>query len=291
MPRARRTRRAPRTTYTRRRRVARKRTYAKRKRVYRQQLKVQKNRFPGFAEVFYTKLTYFENNYKLALGNLDKLNRYAFRLNSPYDPVMATFNKSANYFDDYMAHYKYCRVMGAKITVKFSNDVTNNRQMQMCLIPNAYNTPYTDMDEIATQIRKRMSTFSNGVALPRVVKMYLPIHTIFGISKQQYTSQLPGPDYDVQNLGIGGYSDVAKSAQVDLWYAKVDENGSFPTQVIATVKINFYCKFYVRIPSKPLGGDIGDEELDIGEVHQPGSGIMSLGDIQGPDLNTFPVNP
>lgn len=291
MPRARRTRRAPRRTYVRRRKVARKRTYSKRKRVYRQQLKVQKNRFPGFAEVLYTKLTYYENNYKLALGTLDKVNRYSFRLNSPYDPVMASYNKSANYFDDFMTHYKYCRVMGAKISVKFSNDVTNTRQMQMCLIPNAYNTSYGDMDEIATQIRKRLSTFSNGVALPRTVKMYLPIHTIFGISKQQYTSQLPGPDYDVQNLGPGGYSDVAKAAQVDLWYAKVDENGQFATQVIATVKINFYCKFYVRIPSKPLGGDIGDQELDPDEVFQPGSGIMSLNDIQGPDTNPFPVNP
>lgn len=291
MPRSRRIRRAPRRPVTRRRRYAKKRTYAKRKRVYKQQLKVQRQRFTGWPEVLYTKLVYFENNYKFALGSLDKLGRTSFRFNSPYDPVMQSYNKSANYFDDYMIHYRYCRTMAAKITIKYANDVTNTRQMQFALIPNAENYAYTDMDTVATQIRKRMSSWTNSMASVRTLKMYLPIHTIFGLSKQQYTSQLPGPDYDIQYSTLGGYNDVDKSAQVDLWYSKIDENGNFAAQALATVKIVFYVKYYVRVPSRPLGGDIGDQALDDGETVTIGHTVMDTGAIQGSDTNPFPVNP
>lgn len=272
------------------RRYARKR-YNKRKRVYRQRLKVQVNRFPGWPEVLYTKLTYFENNYKFALGTNDKLNRFSFRLNSPYDPVINSWNKSANYWDDYMAHYKFCRVMGAKISIRIANDVTNSRQMQFALIPNPQNYAYKDMDEIVTQIRKKLSKWTNSIASTRTLSWYMPIHTILGLSKTQYISQLPGPDFDMQNTGIGGYVDVATPAQMDLYYAKINESGLFETQALGTVKITFYCKFYYRIPSKPLGGDIGEETLDDGETVDLGNTIFAQETLEGPDDPVFPVNP
>lgn len=260
---SRRRRRAP----PRRRRTARRRFKARKGRSFRKKAnnRLVDTRFKmlttGFPDILYTRLKYFENNYEVGLDGTQFLRHYDFVLNNPYDPYGHLGGKSALYYDEYMNIYGSCRVLAAKIKISIVrvNDV--NEPITYAFIPNPGNINYLDIDDVCAHPHARVTQRGlSRVGNATVLTYYAPINMIFGMTKLQYMSQVPGPAYD---SSLGNPTNLAR---LQLWWSRYQEGSATVTTARATVKIIFYCKFYTRRQANQVGTDVDEDTLDTGET-------------------------
>jgi len=220
------------------------------------------SRVNGLPNTFYTKLKYYENNYRVTIAENAVGNTFNLSLNDPHDPYAALGGKSAAYYQFWHGAYVYSRVMAAKVMITWGkvNDV--NQGIVCTLNPNPGNTVLGDLDDCAAQpdgIASRR--FPNRVGGSGTLKKYYSIPYIFRHTRQQYIAQLPGVVLD-GTLNTGPTTKATLT--VGLW--KNDETYAPAMNVQMNVKIIFYVKFYVRRGVHEVGFDAGDTTADAGEI-------------------------
>lgn len=254
-------------------RSMRKRSYKKRynRRRYYKKGGLQKGRVTGiktgFPETLMTKLSYAENNYKFTLAANSTITSVQLAANNPRDPFIAIGGKSALYFSTYAGLYKYCRVLGARVTIKFTKESDTNSGVNVAIIPRigASAASLNDYDDVMSQPRVKYSNRTlNRIGDSVLIKYYLPIHTILQMNKIQYISQLPGDEYDAKIN-----SDPTNIAIFEAYTMRTNDDSLSEIAVRANVHIKYYCKFYQRYRQIALGTDAGDDELDENEVGKP----------------------
>lgn len=242
----------------------------KRKRYYRKG-GLQKGRVTGiqsgFPEVLMTKLSYAENNFNFTLAENTTMTLQQISANDPYDPYTGLGGKSALYFHTYAGIYKYCRVLGARITVRFTKETDFNQGVNVAIVPRiGVSSPVlTDYDDVMSQPRVRYSNRTlNRVGDSVTLKYYLPINTMLQMNKLQYIAQLPSDKYDCTI----STSPIERTV-FDIYTMRTNTSDLREMLVHGNVHVKYYCKFYQRYRYIAAGTDNNEDTLDAGEVAKP----------------------
>lgn len=172
-------------------------------------------------------------------------------MNDPYDPYISLSGKSALYFTQAFASYKYCRVYGASITVTITDNVAANTiPMIFALVLNSTtnnDTPST-IDDILALPKSRcrvMRYYPNRIGSSRRLKLFAYISDVFWLTRQQYDAILPSATYDLTN--IGSISSPTNKAICSIYYGKLVDTGT-PTAVecFGDIRVKYYTKMWVR---------------------------------------------
>lgn len=212
----------------------------------------------GISDVTRQKFMYAENNFVFPLGNVDTLARVDMAMNDPFDPFIGLGGKSALYFQQMMAFYKYCRVYGATITIKLTDfPGADSTPMFFALVLNSplYSDLPTNIDDIMALPKSRckiMKYYPNRIGSTRFLSMFVHISDIFWYTRQQYDALLPG-DYDVTNFG--GIASPVNLAVCSIFYGKIDNTDTAELQCVGEVRIKYYCKLWIRQNFQEPGSD------------------------------------
>lgn len=183
----------------------------------------------GFPDTYVTKLKYAET-IDIAPGAV--IGQYSYRGNSLYDPDFSGGGHQPGYFDELSKVYTRYRVLGAKITVSFMNNVGTS-PLQAVIIP---------CTEVFT-----VTTISLAMENPRV--KLLPLLGVAGY--QTTTGSLAISTSTI--LGLKGrevydldYSALVTSNPVSIWYFIVVASDISSTNVGAngTIHIEYLAEFY-----------------------------------------------
>lgn len=216
----------------------------------------------GFPDVMYTKLKYFENNYRFELPAGENLNQMAIQINNPIDPYAHLGGKTALYYGTYIGVYKYCRVVAAKVTITFNKITDSNQSMIFAMYPKDNAVSFGDIDDVCAQPRVKVITkVPNRLGDSKKFSYYIPIHVALQMTKFQYMAQLPGSEYDCV-----GNSSPLNPAFMNLHWGRTAEGNTTVLQYQGTVKIIFYCKFYTRVSQQQPGTDVNEDIVDLGEI-------------------------
>lgn len=118
------------------------------------------------------------------------------------------------------------------------------------------------MDDVTSQPYVKTSRrYANRVGGGNTLSYYISMSKLINMTKLQYLSQLPGSAYD------GTYNtSPTKGAIMDIVIGRLNESDTTSITGSFSVTIKFYCKFYQRYNFVETGTDIGDTDLDTGEV-------------------------
>lgn len=247
----------------------------------------------GIPDVSRQKFKYSENNFHFSLGTTDQLLSQDFAMNDPHDPYVSIGGKSALFFPQMFANYKYCRVYGATITVKITdNSAANTTPMFFALVLNSNlngDTP-SEVDTILALPKSRckiLKSYPNRIGGTKYLKMFAHVSDIFYWTRQQYDAQIPSTDFDLTN--IGGIVSPTNKALCTLFYGRLDSNSTVAVDCLGEVHIRYYTKMWLRqnfteagtdhdveppalepLSETPLTIDNSDSEVDLSDEYLSG---------------------
>lgn len=141
------------------------------------------------------KLKYFDNStYSTAF----QLTSHQFRLNSIWDPDLTFVGLLPMGYDQWSAFYSRYRVTGAKVDCTFINNATgaaggavNGSVPRLCLLyPGVTTYVPSDIKDMieAPQVSYDYVSQLSGESIKKV-SMYIPLHVLYGITKEQYMAE------------------------------------------------------------------------------------------------------
>lgn len=186
----------------------------------------------GMPDRFRTKLVWTES---IALGSFGTAitQSYAVGMNNPYDPQASIGGNQPAFYDQLIAIYKYCGVVGSKMSVTFAlpSTVTVGDGPYICGILSANSTslPTTDAPTLCASDNTVHTVISQGGQTKTVTQTYSPRNNV---NKDVY-------DLQVATSATGGPSTA--------WYGVVfaSPQGSSTTGIVnAIITIEYACEFY-----------------------------------------------
>lgn len=203
-----------------------------------------------FAPTMYTKMTYVEGPLLLESGTTGAPYGLSFAMNGLYDPLLAVGGSQPQYFDSLLgaqnsvAPYANYVVTGAKITATFTTHTTttSGEYPGLAIWANAgtgvFDTahPFKDVMEMPWS-RTAFTTANNFGANPaRKLKMYVPIHTFFGVSKDTLLAD---------NQYHGAFNaNPTRPAVVHAAVYNTEDHNSGVNSVNLFIKIEYYVKLF-----------------------------------------------
>lgn len=204
--------------------------------------------FEGIPDIFETTLVYYENNFKFDLGTSDKLLSQDLAINDPYDPYVSLGGKSANFYQQLMALYRYSRVFQADITVRYTDvSSANSCPTELALVLNSEQISYADMDDVHSlpiQRRRISSRYNNRIGSTYLLKGSFKPKDAFYMNDLQWNSLKPGSEFD--NTNLGGIASPVTLSVVSVYYGRIDEANTDQLAIRGTVQISFLVRFYSR---------------------------------------------
>lgn len=209
---------------------------------------VQRNLFEAVPDILFTYCTYYENNFHLDLSSSDTLLYQTFSINDPHDPYTALGGKSANFYPQIMALYRYSRVMYADVIVKYT-DVSggNTCPIQTALVYNSENIIFANWDDVLSLPKSKrviQLNFNNRIGSTVTLRGRFSPSMAEYMTAQQWNMLPAGSTFD--NTNLGSIASPSTLSLLDLYYGRIDDNDTSQIGIRATVTIKFYIKFYHR---------------------------------------------
>lgn len=207
----------------------------------------------GIADSVFVKLVYKER-YVLNAPNGSVAANMIFSMNSPRDPYVFAFNKSAMYFSTYAAQYGNYRTHASKINIQFlgTNSTNGGNGWRWVIVPlntKTYAVTGGDMDNMSVQRYAKEKLFINTRG-SGTISHYLKCSEVAGVSKVTYAGD---PNYMAQ---------VSSDPNAILVWSvngmPIDQTTA--STYIAIVEIEYYVEFFNafgnRAPAdSPFGGE------------------------------------
>lgn len=163
---------------------------------------------------------------------------HKFRLNSLFDPDLSGTGHQPRWFDQLKLMYESYRVTGVKVSVNFNDPGEDGLYVGI----NAYNVDQTAYNSVAgkylNDIRERriatVYPLNNTGKQNKTLNVYLPIHSILGMTKLQYqASSLTGSTIS---------TNPSEEAILEIFSMAPFISTGIGCSV--SVKLTYYCTFY-----------------------------------------------
>lgn len=186
----------------------------------------------GMPDRFRTKLVWSES---IALSSFGTsiTQSYGVGMNNPYDPQANVGGNQPAYFDTLASLYKYCGVMGSKMSVTFGLPTTATNGDGPYIVgiysSNTNSLPTTDSPTLIAASNCVNTVLSQGTSTKTVTQVYSPRNNL-------------GKSYDDQQLAV-----TAGASPTQQYYGIVfaSPQGSSTTgSVNAIITIEYICEFY-----------------------------------------------
>lgn len=188
-------------------------------------------------------------NLKLKFGDMHHLtdasstHYHAFRANSLYDPDYTGVGNQPRGFDQWAAFYQFYRVNAVRVEATFMNtaaggsNISTPKMISLIAGTGLSASGYTIQDILEEpQCSYDYLSVAYGESIKKL-KMYIPMHKLFGITKKEYTSE------DSYNASVD--ANPARSAFVQ-YLMKYDNSliGTPLTNVRVFINMTYYVTFH-----------------------------------------------
>lgn len=189
----------------------------------------------GLPDKCFTKFVYMDNIKLTGTGTTTVAQVYQYRINSLFDCDLTGTGHQPYMRDQLTAFYKYACIYGCKVEICVNAMSTTTQPHLVVVRATRQSSSPTNITLESERAFSKQVCVNAGGADSKRIKMYVPLHKLFGIRK----STLEDDDF---RITIG--SNPSQVAYLNIVQAPIPDTDTTAQDLAYTIKLSFYTKLW-----------------------------------------------